>query len=173
MKKIAKNKNRVWFFLNIFKRLNIFQQNRPICKNFKICILLAIWKSPVCFINGPTFKRVWWIYQRIYSPRFLGFGFRGFGFCDLKQPHKPRLQNRWCLGLKPMPKTLIGNNKNRMAFTSFTLSFGFKFENIRFSRLHRFSRLPLKKPIAVPKQKLRALLHWLCFFSLIDYTTPI
>ena len=49
----------------------------------------------------------------------------------------------------------------------------FFIENIRFSRLHRFSRLPLKKPIAVPKQKSRALLHWRRFFySMIDYTPP-
>ena len=44
--------------------------------------------------NRPTIG-LWLIYQRIYSPRFLGFGFRGFGFCDLKRPHKLRLQNRW------------------------------------------------------------------------------
>ena len=33
----------------------------------------------------------------------------------------------------------------------------------RFARLHRFSRLPLKKPIAVPKQKPRACNQALCF----------
>ena len=36
----------------------------------------------------------------------------------------------------------------------------------------RFSRLPLKTKIAVPKQKPKALFHLLRFFSLIDYTTP-
>ena len=30
---------------------------------------------------------------------FLALGFRGFGFCDLKRPHKPRLQNRCGLGV--------------------------------------------------------------------------
>ena len=95
---------------------------------------------------------MWWIYQRIFSPQFLGFGFRGFGFCDIKRSHKRRLQNR-CI--------IIGNNKNRMAFN---LSFGFLFKNIRFSRLHWFSRLPLKNLIAVPKQKPRASFHWLSFF---------
>ena len=35
---------------------------------------------------------------------------------------------------------------------------------IQFLRLHRFSRLPLKKPIAVPKQKPKALFHLLRFF---------
>ena len=43
----------------------------------------------------------------------------------------------------------------------------------RFSRLHRFSRLPLKKPIAVLKQKPRALLHWLRFFFFDRLHAPI
>ena len=37
-----------------------------------------------------------------FYPCFLGFGFRGFGFCDLRRPHKPRLKNRRSLGVKPM-----------------------------------------------------------------------
>ena len=110
---------------------------------------------------------MWWIYLRIFNPRFLGFGFRGFGFSDLKRPHKMRLQNRMCFTLG----FTLGKVKTEGAFP---LPFGFYFIKNRFSRLHRFSRLPLKKPIAVPKQKPRALFHWLRgFFSLIVYTPLI
>ena len=86
---------------------------------------------------------------------FIALGFRGsvlgwFGFCDLKRPHKPYCQQ-----------------KNRMAFTlSFVISL-LKLFIITEQRLHRFSRLTLKKPISVPKQKPRAYNKALgfCFFD--------
>ena len=37
--------------------------------------------------------------EEVLALGLRGFGFRGFSFCDLKRPYKPRLQNRWGLGV--------------------------------------------------------------------------
>ena len=78
---------------------------------------------------------LWWIYQRFFNPRFLGFGFRGFGFCDLRRPHKPRLKNRRSFG-SPLHKPRVKNRglkKPRLWYNQSKPSFYAKTEaNLRF-----------------------------------------
>ena len=121
---------------------------------------------------------------------FIALGFMGsvlgwFGFFVLKRPHKPSLQNRWCLWLKPMGKKmslrylwLYLNNrrvnvcKNRRPFGFSVISIGFYLYifglrgYIGFRGCHSKNRYRYRSKNRGPYYRPSV------FWSLIDYTPP-